>query len=293
MVEQLASATRRTGSALIRDWVVERLTYLSGKMESLPAAVPPTIEVDDARELFRQRYRPDDIVVLLVGESAPEGGTFFYQADSHLFHATREAFERAYGSAPTGVAFLEMLKEQGIWLYDMAAEPVNRKRGRPRAAAVSAGVVRLAELIADAEPDFVIAVKTSLESPVGQAAALAAFPADRLRIWPFPLYQWREEYITQLANFMSGGAKPAAASTNIASTVVRGPSRMTLHEAMASVLETQGGGPIAARQISNEIARLGLYSRGDGKRADYQQILARANKCPKLFIVNRSGIALR
>lgn len=49
-------------------------------------------------ERKRHDYRPDDasdVRVLLVGESPPNGPTFFYSGNSGLFYATQEAFENA------------------------------------------------------------------------------------------------------------------------------------------------------------------------------------------------------
>ena len=36
-------------------------------------------------ENLRNHYKPDKVEVLFVGESRPQGGTFFYQGDSTLF----------------------------------------------------------------------------------------------------------------------------------------------------------------------------------------------------------------
>jgi hypothetical protein len=291
----IAEQTFRTPSALVRDWVLERLSVVPLPGEPVAAAGPtaaprtpgPSGQVDE-REQLRRRFRPDDVVVLLVGESAPAGGTFFYQADSHLFSATRDAFERAMGPMPAGTAFLEIFAEMGFWLYDMVEEPVNRKRGRPRRHAVSAGVTELKLLIEELEPDFVVAVKTSLEGPVRQAAQLAGFPASRLRILPFPLYQWREEYVQELAKFL-GHKRPSPPEVD----PLPQPERLTLHEAMEVVLHGRGGGPMPARQLANEIAERGLYQRLDGGRADYQQLLSRAKKYTEQFSVGQSGIALK
>ena len=68
--------------------------------------------------------------------------------------------------------------------------------------------------------------------------------------------------------------------------------RLTLHEAIRRVLDTIG--PKApARAIANEINRRQLYVRGDGKSLDYQQVLARARKYPKLFEVGSDGVRIR
>lgn len=187
---------------------------------------------------------------------------------------------------PEGIAFLRQFKDLGFWLYDMVEEPVNRQRGRPRKDAVSAGVADLAALIRDVDPDFVVGIKTSIEGPIKSAASLAEYPAHRILILPFPLYQWREEFISGLGRFLGAGDK--------APSSVDSPSsgKLTLHLAMSRVLKSSGGGPLPARQIANEVSVRGLYARQDGSRADYQQVLLRAKKYPALFEVTPTGIQL-
>lgn len=285
LLERIAGATERTTSSIISDWIEERLAVL-GQSGILPEP-EADVAIGEVRERQRNRYRPTDIQVLMVGESPPAGETFFYQADSHLFHATRDAFSRAWGEMPTGSAFLELFREKGFWLYDVSPQPVNRKRGRPRKETVASGVAKLAEVIANAEPDFVIAVKTSLEGPVRQAAALAGFPARHVRVLPFPLYQWREAYIAELAEFLGVPERPR---TPPAPSVL---PTMTLEDAMVAVLEAGGRGPMPARQVSNEITGRELYAAPDGKRPDYQQILYAAKKARHLFRITRQGVSLR
>lgn len=288
----LAITSQRTPAGLVRDWALERLRAADGRQPEEHADVVNDNR-DEPRERLRARYRPSDIVVLFVGESAPAGGSFFYQANSNLFSATREACDVAFGGVPEGREFLRWFKDQGLWLYDLAEGPVNRQRGRPRKLAVSAGVAMLAELIGDAEPDFVIAVKTSIEADVRQAAERAGISGNRVLILPFPLYQWREVYVRELARFLGHKSRSQRSADVQEASGGAMASRSTLHEAMLDVLPDLGPGPAAAREIANEIAARRLYLRRDGGRADYQQILARARKYPQLFAVERSGVRLR
>lgn len=281
----------RSPAALVREWVLEKVAV--GQARETHARTVPALEPGDDREILRQRYRPSDIVVLFVGESAPAGGSFFYQADSNLFVATREACALAFGEVPEGPAFLRWFKARDFWLYDLVGKPVNRKRGRPRKLEVSTGVSNLAELLREAEPDFIVAVKTSIEADVRQAADRARFPGNRIVVLPFPLYQWREVFVHELARFL--GHRPATSGMSQAPMRPRNtpesPSR-TLHEAMVEVLEGAEGGPKPARELANEVAIRQLYVRQDGGRADYQQVLARARKYPRLFLVDRAGVRL-
>ena len=154
----------------------------------------------DAFETLRDQYRPKAIGLLLLGESRPAGDTFFYKADSHLFFATREAWVRAHGSAPIGSEFLGLLKDQGVWLYDLAAAPVNRMSGRPRREAVATRSADLVDLLRATNPSHVVTIKRSLE-PIARAALISAgLEMDRLVVLPFPLYQWRADYVAGLAH---------------------------------------------------------------------------------------------
>jgi hypothetical protein len=45
-----------------------------------------------SEERLRRRYQPDRIRVLLVGESPPASGRYFYVANSGLYRAIRDTF---------------------------------------------------------------------------------------------------------------------------------------------------------------------------------------------------------
>jgi predicted transcriptional regulator len=200
---QLAGATGRTPSRLIRDWTLERLGMgSSGEPPRLAGiregSASYGVEDPDEYEELRQRYRPPRIRLLLVGESRPAGGRFFYLANSNLYYATLDAWQNGPGPVASGETFLDTLKAEGIWLYDLSAAPVNRLRGRPRQQAVRERTTELEELLASEMPDTVVVVKRSLDAVVREAARGAGIPSDRLDVLPFPLYQWRTAYVEQL-----------------------------------------------------------------------------------------------
>ena len=259
---------------LAADWVRARLGELPRLYEIADPALPK-----NSRERLREHYRPDDVAVLFVGESAPAGGTVFYQADSHLFRAVREACVRAFGPLPDGPAFLEWFKERNFWLYDLAVEPVNRMRGRPRKDAVEKGVVPLARVMRDLGPNFVVTIKEWIAPTVRAAADLARMPQARVVVLPFPLYQWRERFVTELSEFLGASPSdgPEAPAQRQPRTHSSRPARRstatpgTLHDAIIRVLR-QGRGSMTSREIANAIARDDLYRRGDGKAPPASQI---------------------
>ncbi len=219
-VVEAAGATGRTPSRLMREWTLERLAAATDERirSSMIRESPGTYAADesdesDEFERLRQQYRPlGPIRLLLVGESRPAGGSFFYLANSTLYRATREAWQAAFGPMPPASPFLGRLQSEGIWLYDLAPAPVNRLRGRPRREAVEARARELAALLAGESPDAVVVVKRSLAAVVREAMSAAHLPPDRLHVLPFPLYQWRSEYVARLSGVFKAvvGAYPQA-----------------------------------------------------------------------------------
>lgn len=67
---------------------------------------------------------------------------------------------------------------------------------------------------------------------------------------------------------------------------------MTLHDAIREVL-TLRGEPMTPKEIAAEMALRKLYARKDGAPAPPQQVSARVNKYPQLFIKKTRTIALR
>jgi hypothetical protein len=195
--------------------VLERLDRRSDK-EAAPTAES---RVAESREQYagagksdteagidelRERYRPEAVTTLFVGESSPAQGTHFYRANSNLFRATRAAFASAYGedNAPNGEAFLRYFRDQGCWLVDIADAPVNRLPNGERRAAVERGVERLAELIRETRPAQVVAVKRDIADPVRRALTLGDAEATPLAVLPFPVRQWTPRYIEALTGLL-------------------------------------------------------------------------------------------
>jgi len=66
----------------------------------------------------------------------------------------------------------------------------------------------------------------------------------------------------------------------------------TLHDAMRTVLLEQPERKATTSELSEEIAKCGLYRRKDGEAARASQINARARKYPRLFIIANNVIEL-
>lgn len=156
-------------------------------------------------EQLRQRHRPANVRVLLIGESAPDPGAeqrrFFYAPTldrrDNLFRGVVAAF---YDASP-GVAgdakkpWLDRLVADGVFLIDLVPHPVDKLSSKERAKARrdhAAACVVLACALAPAgiivchQPSFNV-----LEKPL----RTAKLPLLHETAIPFPLGNHRAEFV--------------------------------------------------------------------------------------------------
>lgn len=138
----------------------------------------------DTRERLRQRYRPARLRLLFVGESPPASGRFFYQRDSGLYRAIRDAF-RLVDPSINGDTFLETFQNSGCYLIDVCASPVDHLDARSRREACLASEPRLSRKIRQLEPDAIVTLLTSIQDNVRRAAARAGWRGPILEV-PYP-----------------------------------------------------------------------------------------------------------
>lgn len=153
-------------------------------------------------EDLRRSFKPGRIRMLLVGESPPVAGSFFYRADSLLFRATRESFVEAFGpDVPDGRAFLEFFSGCGCYLDDLCVVPVDGLSDRERDAAWKEGIGPLAVRVAEFAPESVVCVFKGAKSEIFEAARRAGVDRQALHDLPFPLW-YRRQYIEGLARLL-------------------------------------------------------------------------------------------
>jgi hypothetical protein len=113
-------------------------------------------------ENVRSSYRPDRITTLFVGESAPHGGTFFYNQNSGLFREIRKAFQGKD-------RFLEDFKRHGFYLDDLSLEPVNHLARKDRIACCQKSVSAFAKRLRGYKPQAVVILLLSIRPMVFEA----------------------------------------------------------------------------------------------------------------------------
>ena len=145
------------------------------------------ISIDEGRrrqERLRLQFRPARVELLFVGESPPASGRFFYQGDSGLYRAMRDALLIADPSM-SAVSFLDAFQASGCYLIDLCREPVNHRDRRSRHAACLAREPSLSLAIRRLRPSKIVTVVRSIEANVARAAFRAGWTGPFLHL-PYP-----------------------------------------------------------------------------------------------------------
>ena len=128
----------------------------SGPMAGKASLAVWSLPGDDT-ETLRRQFRPDPVRYLMIGESAPAGGTFFYRANSALFRHTRDTFAAVYGSdVGDGSAFLRWWQDHGWYLEDLCPTPVKRLSPAARRQRHRAGEGYLIHRVAASTPPSLV-----------------------------------------------------------------------------------------------------------------------------------------
>ena len=137
---------------------------------------------------MRRKYRPARVDLLFVGESPPASGRFFYQGDSGLYRAIRDAFVSALPNLD-GADFLESFRNLGCYLVDLCEAPVDKLTPKQRKAACVHGEARLSDLLVELRPKIVVTVVLSIVENVRRAQTAANWDGTQLTL-PYP-GRWR------------------------------------------------------------------------------------------------------
>jgi hypothetical protein len=136
------------------------------------------------KERLRRRYRPDRVRILFIGESPPASGRFFYQGDSGLYRAVRDAFMAAFPKwKPSN--FLEAFRALNCYLIDLCGKPVDKLNAKSRQQICRAGEPRLAKTIRHMNPEIIVVVVRSIAPNISRATKSAKWSGLRVEV-PYP-----------------------------------------------------------------------------------------------------------
>ena len=140
------------------------------------------------RERLRRQYRPRQVRILFVGEAPPASGLFFYQANSGLYRAIRDAFAVGVPETRNG-DFLENFKALGCYLVDLCGIPVDRFAKKTRRRICVESELGLSRIVKNLHPAIVITVMQSIVPNITRSLERAGWIGKRLDL-PYP-GRWR------------------------------------------------------------------------------------------------------
>src|SRR5947199_1522002 len=159
----------------------------------------------------RQKYRPHKIRLLLIAESPPSSGGFFYFpmtiGKDHLFRETMKALDLWPENEPMrkGVnkrSMLRRFQSMGLYLLDTCDFPVNKLRLVERREIVLQQIPRLVKEVINLDPPHILILKSSIFQPVITALKESGFRSrvlnsDHVR-FPLPETQGFNDFLLDL-----------------------------------------------------------------------------------------------
>lgn len=168
----------------------------------------------DRYEVLRNQFRPRQTHVLLIGESRPADGTYFFSGNSLLVRYTREAFEAEYGFFEDAGAFLECFKRLGCWLADLCPIPANHLKKPQRKHEHERYEPMLSAELSELKPRALTVVMKTVAPCIRRAAAMAGLEDASFDVLPFPAQGHQPQYVKglrrALARFKAEGVLPRA-----------------------------------------------------------------------------------
>lgn len=137
-------------------------------------------QLDSLQETTRNKYKPKNIRYLLVGESMPSGGTFFYFENSDIYRYTKEVFLKNFNWKEE--KFLEYFMKNGFYFDDLCQEPADNLGDTKRRNARKAYESDLADRIKKYQPLIIVSLLLSIERNVDNAILKAGLDIPHIAI---------------------------------------------------------------------------------------------------------------
>ncbi len=146
-------------------------------------------------ELLRESFRPNRIRLLLIGESAPKSGDFFYKGCRMTTH-TKKPFEKVFNKFFSGtIDFLKFFKRKNCYLEDLCQIPINETTPAERNRIREESIKDLAQRLRTQKPEHIAIVgkEKKLKGQIEKAIKEAGLSCP-ICILPFAGNSWQNEY---------------------------------------------------------------------------------------------------
>jgi hypothetical protein len=143
----------------------------------------------------RNKYKPNKVKTLLIAESPPSSGGYFYSEEAigkdHLFRETMKAFElwpieRPMRKGCNKKPMLRQFRSLGVFLIDTCELPVDKLPSRQRRISTLRGALTLPRRVRELDPDRILIVKKTVFKPARQVLSEAGFRDRVLNTRPLP-----------------------------------------------------------------------------------------------------------
>jgi hypothetical protein len=153
----------------------------------------------------RDRWKPNAVKFLIVGESPPASGGYFYferaTGRDSLFRETLKALDlfpedKKMRKDLDKRPLLKEFQARGFFVVDVRYEPVDKLSTKERKSVIIREIPRLVDAIRKLNPEKIVIVKCSLFAPVKKALEEAGFGEKILneRALPFPSHGTQKIY---------------------------------------------------------------------------------------------------
>lgn len=155
-------------------------------------------------EQTRIDYKPDIIKVLMVAESPPAAGHFFYEGDAMCTY-TKRAFSNASENITENTLnqdFLVYYKLTGFYLEDLCHEPINNQDNNEKEANRNAGIPLLTQKLNEFNPRVIICCMKAIRKHIIEAIKQSNLGNFLFYTLPFPSQGNQNDYITGLTEIL-------------------------------------------------------------------------------------------
>ena len=150
------------------------------------------------QEIVRRKHRPEQVRILFIGESPPASGRFFYERNSGLYRAVRDAFQ-VIDPCLGDNNFLPAFQDAGCYLVDLCLTPVDHLDRKSRLRMCVRSEASLGRRIQMLAPETIVTVVRSIRPNLDAAIQRTDWKGDIVDL-PYP-GRWvrnRKEFIKLL-----------------------------------------------------------------------------------------------
>jgi len=127
-------------------------------------------------EEMREEYKPKKVKLLLVGESPPKDGVFFYGSSQkcQMTTYTSQAFELAFNEKFKNIQeFLQFFKDKNCFLDDLCTEPVDKEDNNARNKKLQKSIPTFANKLRKINPEIIVIALMKIEQYVASAIKIS------------------------------------------------------------------------------------------------------------------------